>query len=492
MLIADDDQVFATTLGDILRLRGYEPVPVASGREAVESASMHPPVAIVDLHLPDMSGMDVVSALHTVSETTSVIVLTGNGTLETAIAALREESFDYLLKPVDVDVLLNVVSVGVERWRMRTFQAQLRQSEARYRELFDRNPQPLWVFDLETLRFVALNDSATRQYGYSREELLSMTVEQIRPVEDIAAFRQDVFAPAREEGKRWRHRRKDGTIIDVEVIANDFMFAGRPSRLALIIDVTSRLRQERAQRARAQQQAAVAEFGQDALALRDVDGLMQRASDVVARTLEVPLVALFERHPGRQQLQMRAGSGWDAALATFLMDDVTSLDAPVLAEHGVVSGHTVEIPGPASPLGVLGAYDRVAREFSSNDTHFLQAMAHIVGGAVSRIASERALRQSQRLEAVGRVAGGVAHDFNNIVTAITGFTELVKAELRPGDAALDDVQEILNATQRARALSASCLPSAGSRCCSHGFWTSTRSYSTWRRCCGISSDRGST
>src|SRR5204863_8660284 len=121
-------------------------------------------------------------------------------------------------------------------------------------------------------------------------------------------------------------------------------------------------------------------------------------------------------------------------------------------DHGVVSGVTVVIPGPMQPYGVLGAHDRKPREFTSDQVHFLEAIAHIVGTAVERTRTETAFRQAQRLEAVGRLASGVAHDFNNMLTAITGYGEMLRADIPSESPQRGDVDEILKAASRAAGL----------------------------------------
>ncbi len=122
----------------------------------------------------------------------------------------------------------------------------LRESERRFRDLFDSNPIPMWVFDVETLDFLAVNDAAVATYGYSREEFLGMTLSDIRPPEDVAAMLASVAAPG--EGYRpsdlWRHRRKDGTLLDVEVSGHDIEFEGRKARVIAAIDVSERRRLE--------------------------------------------------------------------------------------------------------------------------------------------------------------------------------------------------------------------------------------------------------
>ena len=115
-------------------------------------------------------------------------------------------------------------------------------SEARYRLMFKKNPLPMWVFDLETLKFLAVNLAAVKVYGYSRDEFLSMTILDIRPDEDIGLLK-DYLSHQRtafQNAGIWRHKKKDGKIIDVEVVSHEIEFDGRLSRLVLANDITAK------------------------------------------------------------------------------------------------------------------------------------------------------------------------------------------------------------------------------------------------------------
>ncbi len=118
----------------------------------------------------------------------------------------------------------------------------LRKSEEHYRMLFESNPHPLWVYDLESLAFLAVNDAAVRKYGYSRDEFLSMTIKDIRPSEDVPRLLENIAQGAQglEEAGMWRHRKKDGTIIDVEIVSHTLIFEGRQAELVLAHDITER------------------------------------------------------------------------------------------------------------------------------------------------------------------------------------------------------------------------------------------------------------
>ncbi len=121
----------------------------------------------------------------------------------------------------------------------------LRESEARYRLMFDASPIPKWLYDIETLRFLEVNNAALRQYGYTRPEFLSLTLKDIRPPEDVPALLEAVHSPrVSTSAGVWRHRKKSGEIIQAEVTIHDLTFGGRACRLAVAKDVTERLRLE--------------------------------------------------------------------------------------------------------------------------------------------------------------------------------------------------------------------------------------------------------
>jgi two-component system cell cycle sensor histidine kinase/response regulator CckA len=124
----------------------------------------------------------------------------------------------------------------------------LRDSEERYRLLFESNPQPMWVYDVETLAFLAVNKSAVHHYGYSPEEFLSMTIEDIRPAEDLPVFYDFVGRDPQglERAGEWRHVTRDGSIIEVEITSHSLVFADRRAELILANDVTERNRLEAA------------------------------------------------------------------------------------------------------------------------------------------------------------------------------------------------------------------------------------------------------
>lgn len=124
---------------------------------------------------------------------------------------------------------------------LRAAERALKEQEQQYRLLFENNPQPMYVYDHETLVFLAINDAAIAQYGYTRDEFLVMTIKDIHPAEDAADLLAylDIMDNQGSAGV-WRHRRKDGSLIDVEILYHELPFAGRPARFIMANDVTER------------------------------------------------------------------------------------------------------------------------------------------------------------------------------------------------------------------------------------------------------------
>ncbi|HEU5039363.1 MAG TPA: response regulator, partial [Gemmatimonadales bacterium] len=116
-------------------------------------------------------------------------------------------------------------------------------ADRRHRELFEANPQPMWVLDVDTLAFLMVNDAALRQYGYTREEFLGMTIIDLRPEDEAPGLaRSPEVGVRRPEVALAQHQRKDGSIVEVEMVSHELELDGRRARLVLATDVTERAR----------------------------------------------------------------------------------------------------------------------------------------------------------------------------------------------------------------------------------------------------------
>ncbi|MEG4961046.1 MULTISPECIES: CHASE4 domain-containing protein [unclassified Microcoleus] len=156
---------------------------------------------------------------------------------------------------VDVEVSGSVISYGGREiictvvrdiTERKQVEAELRGSEERYRLLFKNNPHPMWVYDLETLEFIAVNQAAIHHYGYSRDEFLNMTVADIRPPQELPKLLKNISQvdAGIDFAGVWQHKKKNGTIIDVEITSYALIFDSRNAELVLAHDVTDRLQAE--------------------------------------------------------------------------------------------------------------------------------------------------------------------------------------------------------------------------------------------------------
>lgn len=166
-----------------------------------------------------------------------------------------------------------VVDLITERKRA---EADLRQSETLYRKLFKFSPHPMWIYDLERLNFLAVNDVAISHYGYSEVEFLSMTVTDLWPSEDRPKLLDSIPRPGMEEpycASVWRHVKKDGSLIDVEMTSYRLEYAGRPVEVVLAHDVTQRKQAEIDLRI-----SAIAFEAQEGILVTDADSVILRVN----------------------------------------------------------------------------------------------------------------------------------------------------------------------------------------------------------------------
>jgi len=197
---------------------------------------------ILDLSLPDKKGESLISGIVELCRQTPVIVLTGYADFNFGVRSLSLGVSDYILKD-DLSPTLIYKSIIYSIERKKTIIA-LEESESRYSELFHLSPLPMFVFDLQGLQFLDVNKAAIKHYGYTINEFLGMTIRDIRPVEDIPQL-EDALIISRSEQQLllpevFRHKKKNGEIIQVEIQGNTIVYKGNAAKVILAIDVTER------------------------------------------------------------------------------------------------------------------------------------------------------------------------------------------------------------------------------------------------------------
>jgi len=287
-----------------------------------------------------------------------------------------------------------------DRWRA---EEELRNSERQYRLLFHGNPNPMWVFDLESQAFLEVNEAAIQYYGYSREEFLKMTIADIRPPEKSNVPR---IAPVPDSGQGliWRHCKKDGTVIDMEVIWSPMAFRDRFAALTMAVDVTKRRQAEHqnaaffklshglSSAATASEaaviicEAAEALFHWTDFALDLYDSLR----DEVTSLLNITTVE-------RQRREIPPSA--QPKTANAFIHRVIEKGAELLDAQGAGGEAVATMLAPIRKgekvIGLLLIRNHRPGSYSRKDLEMFQALADQCGGALERVRAEQALRESQ-------------------------------------------------------------------------------------------------
>jgi PAS domain S-box-containing protein len=438
IIVEDSEDDTLLTLRE-LRRGGYtlEYVRVDTPQTMQSALEQQPwDIIIADYTLPAFSAPEALKLLQSLKLDLPFIIVSGTIGEDIAVAAMKGGAHDYIIKgnlARLVPAVERELREAQERYKRHSAEEALRDSEARYRLLFESNPHPMWVFDCETLAFLAVNRAAIAHYGYSEAEFLSMKITDIRPHQDInrlyqtlsritAATTDKSMTTGHNQVGVWKHRKKNGTLIDVEIVVHRLTFAGKQANLVLVDDVTERKQAEQ----KIREQAALLDVATDAIFERDM-----------AHTI------LFW-NKGAERLY-----GWEAGevIGKNASEVLYSIEKPLppfdtiqatLVKDGQWQGELQQMTKNGKDITVESRWTLVLDE-----TGKAKSILTVSTDITEKKQLEAQFLRGQRLESLGTLASGIAHDFNNILTPILAVAQLLPLKLPNIDQSSQQLLKIL-------------------------------------------------
>ena len=247
ILIVEDNPGDALIIEDLLfeKIKSLRTTIVTSFKDAknvLSGAESEFDIILLDLSLPDKAGSDLIVETINICNDIPVIILTGYADIEFGLKSLSLGVSDYLLKDeLTADSLNKSILYSFERKKSISL---LKESERRYSDLFHLSPLPMWVHDRETLQFLDVNEAAIKHYGYSLDEFLSMTIKDIRPVEEVILLEQVIAQDyiGNAHIGVYKHKKKNGELINVDIQSNSLLFNAKIAKIIIATDVTESLK----------------------------------------------------------------------------------------------------------------------------------------------------------------------------------------------------------------------------------------------------------
>ena len=470
ILIVDDNPDILRILTELLEREGFEARPALSGEIALQAAEKSPPdLILLDIRMPGIDGYETCRRLkgNEVTSRIPVIFISAGHDLEERVVAFQAGGVDYIVKPFLEEELLARVRTQIRLCRVEELVAEVaarRETEAalrrdRQRLDFYVNNSPMatieWDAGFAVTRWAG---EAENIFGWSREETVGKPIMDLQMIyeEDLPIAQntmRQLSGGVKYAVATIRNYRRDRRVITCEwynTVLSDS--EGRmESVLSQVMDVSERIKAEEALRESESRFRGAFEHSAIGMALVSPEGKWLRVNSSLCEMLgyseEELLAKTFQEitHPDDLETdleyvrQMLAG-----AIETYTMEK----------RYFHKQGHTVWILLAVS----------LVRESSGNPLHFISQIENITGrkqAEEDRLTLERQMLNAQKLESLGVLAGGVAHDFNNILTAVIGNTELAIMRLPPASPVLSNLQQIEKSAERAADLAKQMLAFSG-------------------------------
>lgn len=304
--------------------------------------------------------------------------------------------------------------------------------EDTYAVLFERNPHPMMVYDPSGGEILAVNEAAVSTYGYSHEQFLQMNIRDISAPEELPRLEAHISRqrPSYEYSGVWRHVRRNGSIIAVEVNSSELRYDGRPARLISVNDVSRSVLAEEALRQSDANFRTLIQSAPLAIVTLDRNGLVQMWNPAAehlfgwreAEVLNRPLLTVPENDIDEHRLLLARAAGGDP---------VVGIERTRRRKDGTGVLISISVAALRDDRGGIAGFIATYMEVGT------------------RRALEEQFRHAQKMESVGRLAGGVAHDFNNLLTVILGYGHMLRAMDTLDASVASGIGEIVDAAERA-------------------------------------------
>ncbi len=324
VLCLEDDLKDAELFREMLHDSGFlvEMDIVSNKKQFISSLkACHYDVILADYSLPGFDAPAALKQATMLKPDVPFICVSGTIGEDTAVELLKQGATDYVLKD-RIGRLAFAVQRALEEaetkkdWKQAQAELQekedeIKESELRYKYMFENNPQPMWIYDLDTLKFLEVNHAAVVHYGFSREEFLSMTLKDIRPKEDINAMLKDIELTRKEynTAREWRHLKKNGELIFVGIVSYAIVYGKIPARHVMATDITNRKLAEEALRESEEQLKAIFENSINPILVADDAGNYLKVNQAAAKMFQYPVGKLLQMNVG----DLRTTSSRDAA-----------------------------------------------------------------------------------------------------------------------------------------------------------------------------------
>lgn len=245
VLLIEDDKESVFLLSKLLERIGYLPADIKVCGTISEISSMNEEefgLILLDLTLPDSVFDKTFERVYTNFPHIPIIVLTGKDDNEFVTKTIHQGAQDYLIKGTfGADLLQKSIHYAIERNKLRT---EHQKSQADYKRVFEESPTPMFIFDRNTYQILEVNIATIRQYGYTKDELLVLSMDDIRPAEDVQVF-HDILLTLTDkytDAGQWRHLDKDGTLKHVQIYSHNTRFHDIDAIITMAINIDEKVR----------------------------------------------------------------------------------------------------------------------------------------------------------------------------------------------------------------------------------------------------------